>query len=119
MTDEVRDIYEDFVPPEGKAVVRVVKESTDEVRDIHEDFAPPEGKAVVRVVEEPTVQLRRWTVVGLGVLTGLVLMISIVVVLIRPELAEFVRNFLGVVFAGLFGLGGTVVGFLFGREELP
>jgi hypothetical protein len=84
-------------------------------QDIIEYVIPPDTP-VARRVDEATIQLRRWTVAGLGILTGLVILLAGLIVLIRPELAEFVRNFSAIALAGLFGFGGPVVGFLFARE---
>lgn len=86
-------------------------------QDITEDVIPPEDKPVARRVAEATIQLRRWIVAGLGVLMGLILLIAPLLVLIRPALVDFARTFLQIALAGLFGLGGTVVGFLFAGDK--
>ena len=86
-------------------------------QDIDEDIIPLEDKPVARRVVEATIQLRRWIVAGLGALAALILIIAPLMVLIRPQLADFSRSFLQIALTGLFGLGGTVVGFLFAREK--
>jgi hypothetical protein len=47
----------------------------------------------------------------------LILLITSILVLARPELTDFARSFLQVALTGMFGLGGSVVGFLFAREK--
>jgi hypothetical protein len=84
---------------------------------INENVIPLEDTPVARRVTEATIQLRRWIVGGLGVLTGMILLINPLLVLIRPELADFARNFLQIALTGLLSLCGTVVGFLFAREK--
>jgi hypothetical protein len=86
-------------------------------RDIDEDIIPPENKPVARRVAEANIQLRRWIVAGIGGLIALILLIASILALARPELTDFARNFLQVALTGMFGLGGTVVGFLFAREK--
>lgn len=84
---------------------------------IDENVIPLEDTPVARRVAEATIQLRRWIVGGLGVLMGVILLTDSLIVLIRPELADFAREFLQISLTGLLGLGGPIVGFLFARER--
>jgi hypothetical protein len=117
-TQDVDVPQPDNMPPRpiGNRARRPSKLRTSDP-DIDEDVIPPEDKPVVRRVAEANIQLRRWIVAGIGVLAALILLITPLSALIRPELADFARNFLQIALTGLFGLGGTVVGFLFAREE--
>jgi hypothetical protein len=101
----VWNIVEDDIPPSGRVAQAIV------------EYGISPDTPLTRVVADATIQLRRWIVKGLGALMGLVLLLAALIVLIRPELAEFVRTFLEVVLTGLFGFGGPVVGFLFAREK--
>lgn len=84
--------------------------------DINEEVIPPEDKPVVRL-ETSYIQLRRWVVAGVGGLIGIVLFLSPVLVLVRPEAANFAASYLQTGLAGLFGIGGSVVTYLFTRER--
>ena len=75
----------------------------------------PEDTPLARV-EIPSIQLRRWVVAGLGGLVGLVLLISPLMILVEPELLAFATSYLQTALAGLFGIGGTVVAYLFTRD---
>lgn len=79
-----------------------------------EDEAPTEGP--VTATEQPVDHLRRMTVRGIGVLLLSAIALGAIVVVIRPELADFAKSFLQIAVGGLIGLGGTVVGFLFARS---
>lgn len=78
--------------------------------------SPREGP-LATTKTEATIQLRRWVLLGVGSLMGLTILFSTVAVLIRPSLAEFMADFAQLVVGGLIGLGGTAVGFLFGRDS--
>lgn len=113
--DEADEPQDDTKRPTGGLMEAPVARSLVGHEIIEHDIPP--DTPVVRRVTEATMQLRRWVVAGLGSLTGLVVLLGALIVLVRPELAEFVHNFLGVALTGLFGFGGAIVGFLFAREK--
>jgi hypothetical protein len=84
--------------------------------DIDENVIPPEDKPVARI-ETASIQLRRWVVAGVGGLIGMVLLLSPMIVILRPEATNFAASYMQTGLAGLFGIGGAVVAYLFTRER--
>ncbi|MCA1671783.1 MAG: hypothetical protein LC799_06120 [Actinobacteria bacterium] len=96
------------------AVVRITEFGSRD--DITEDLVPSEDP--VALFESAKKELRRWIVGGLWTLMALAMLLSFVLVLLRPSLAEFAGQFLQLVVGGLIGLAGSIVGFLIGCDKL-
>lgn len=96
------------------AVVRITEFGSRE--DITEDLVP--GEDPVALLESAKKELRRWAMGGVWALMALAMLLSFVLVLLRPSLAEFAGQFLQLVVGGLIGLAGSIVGFLVGRDKL-
>ncbi|HEU0086741.1 MAG TPA: hypothetical protein VFQ77_03685 [Pseudonocardiaceae bacterium] len=101
----------------GDAAFGIVHIPEFGVRDEITEDLPPSDDPVI-VLEHAKNELRRWVVGGVGGLIALAMLLSFVLVLLRPSLAEFAGQFLQLVVGGLVGLAGSVVGFLFGRDQL-
>lgn len=86
-------------------------------RHIDENIAPIENTPVVQRVTESTIQLRRWIVLGLGVLIGMTILLYALLELVHPERDESARNFLQTALTVLVSSGGPIVAFLFAREN--
>jgi hypothetical protein len=86
-----------------------------QARDIDEDFIPP-NKAVA-YTESANIELRRWVVGGVGGLIALLLILAPAVVVVRPEAANFASSYVQTGLAGLIGIAGSVVAFLFVRDK--
>lgn len=82
-------------------------------QDIREDIIPGDQPVAQMQKEAANIQLRRWIVLGLGILMAIILIVTPLVAVIDPA---FARDYLQIALTGLFGLGGPVVGFLFARE---
>lgn len=85
--------------------------------DIDEDVEP--GTRPIVRFEKANNRLRRWIVAGLGILLAWVLGLAPLMVLVRPELVDFATSYTQVSIGGLLGIAGSVVGFLFAREQDP
>ena len=96
------------------AVVRITEFGSRD--DIMEDLVPSENP--VALFESTKKELRRWVVGGVWALMALAMLLSFVLVLLRPSLVEFAGQFLQLVVGGLIGLAGSIVGFLVGRDKL-
>lgn len=96
------------------AVVRITEFGARD--DIAEDLVPNEDP--VTSLKSARNELRRWIVGGVGALMALAMLLSFILVLSRPSLAEFAGQFLQLVIGGLIGLAGSIVGFLLGRDKL-
>ena len=96
------------------AVVRITEFGARD--DITEDLVPSENP--VTLFESAKKELRRWVVGGVWALMALAMLLSFVLVLLRPSLAEFAGQFLQLVVGGLIGLAGSIVGYLVGRDKL-
>lgn len=107
---------DDLDQPDGAefGVVHVAEFSLPD--EIVEDLAPREDP--VTALELSKNELRRWVVGGVGALIALAMVLAFVLVLFRPSLVEFAGQFLQLVVGGLVGLAGSVVGFLFGRDQM-
>lgn len=96
------------------AVVRITEFGSRD--EITEDLVPSDDP--VTSLESTRQVMRRWVVGGVWALMALAMILSFVIVLFRPALAEFAGQFLQLVVGGLIGLAGSVVGFLVGRDKL-
>lgn len=96
------------------AIVRITEFGSRD--DITEDLVPSENP--VALFESTKKELRRWAMGGVWALMALAMLLSVVLVLLRPALAEFAGQFLQLVVGGLIGLAGSIVGFLVGRDKL-
>ena len=96
------------------AVVRITEFGSRD--DITEDLVPSDDP--VTLFEAAKKELRRWVVGGVWALMALAMLLSFVLVLLRPSLAEFAGQFLQLVVGGLIGLAGSIVGFLVGRDKM-
>lgn len=100
--------------PAEFAVVRITEFGARD--EIAEDLMP--GEDPVTALESTKQETRRWVVGGVWTLMALAMILSFVIVLFRPALAEFASQFLQLVVGGLIGLAGSIVGFLVGRDKL-
>lgn len=96
--------------------IEPVAEGQPPAAEYIENEPTPERPVVKYDTEAATFQLRRWIIGGIGALLAVTIIYSVSVVLIRPELADFVKDFAQLVVGALIALGATAVGFLFGRN---
>ncbi|MGH3794018.1 MAG: hypothetical protein ACRDSP_03935 [Pseudonocardiaceae bacterium] len=95
-------------------VVRVTEFSLRD--EITEDVVPNEDP--VTSFTQAKNGLRHWVVGGIGGLIAFAILLSCVLVLLRPSAAEFAVQLLQIVVVGLVGLAGCVVGVLLGRDQI-
>lgn len=86
-----------------------------ESADIHENVVPT--NKVVAYIESANIELRRWVVGGVGSLIALLMILSAMIVMVRPEAANFASSYVQTGLAGLIGIAGSVVAFLFTRDK--
>lgn len=79
---------------------------------------PDEVEQVPREISaEHFEQMQRHLIWGLGSIAVTALLSLVVMVIIRPELANLAATIGQVIFSGLLGIGGSITGYLFLRNS--
>lgn len=91
------------------------EDGLDEVLEEDEPSAAPTPTTKLRPTHIEGLQDK--IVIGVGALMALSLVVFLVIALARPQLSDLLQSTSQLLFGGLIGLGGTMVGFAFAERK--